>query len=870
MSISTTIDAAAIPAELAERPQWVCWKTIIKKGKPAKVPFQPDGREAKSNDPATWTTLTTALAASPSFEGIGYVFDAADPYVGIDLDGCRDPETGSIAEWASPIIADFPTYAEVSPSGSGIKLFCRGKLPEGYRHRWKVEAPAIGGKTAGVEAYERLRYFTFTGRRLNGCNAELQDCQAAIDRLLAGHKKPQPPPRPIQSFAVPHDRQFTIRRAAAYVATIEGAVSGNNGHGATFHVACTLILGFDLSQEEAWPIISTWNAKCVPEWSEHDLRRKLAEADKQADQRGYLLPKERSGFAPAYTNGRTKMIVRTTSKGHQASDENQIGQDDDDGPDFDQINTALAGETGDEAPVTTSRELPTVALHGGSITITSSAQNLGRLLAPTKLVYVRGGVVTWLDRASEHGLSLKTVKPAAFASDIEKVAKLVRAQQTKTGEQLVPANCSESAAKLILESAAIREVLPKLTLLSPCPVLVERDHELITVVGYDAPTGILAEGKQPELLAVQDAVGLLADLLHEFRFASPGDRARALAAFITPALVFGNLLGARAPVDLGEANESQSGKGFRNKITAAIYNVMPHVVSQRTGGVGSLQETFDGALIRGATIISLDNLRGKLDVPAIESFLTETNYTARAPYQPQVEIDPRRVILMLTSNRAEMTVDMANRSSCVRILKQTPGYQFRKYTVVIEGKKKAGDLLDHVQANQPRYLGAVFAVVREWHRQGQPQLDVARHDFRQWARVLGWISENILGAGDLLAAHHEAQQRIASPSLLWLRDVCLAVQRADRLNFWLRANQILQLVVEHAIETPGIDLAADLDDETEFLKSARKIGLKLSKLFTTETITLDQFTVERSRRSDDSFREVTEYAFSSETPKSPK
>ena len=94
-------------------------------------------------------------------------------------------------------------------------------------------------------------------------------------------------------------------------------------------------------------------------------------------------------------------------------------------------------------------------------------------------------------------------------------------------------------------------------------------------------------------------------------------------------------------------------------------------------------------------------MRGQIDSPAIESFLTEDSFLARAPHQAAVDIDPRRVILHLTSNRADITIDLANRSSCVRILKQPDGFRFRKYP--------EGDLLDHVRANQPRYLGAVFS-----------------------------------------------------------------------------------------------------------------------------------------------------------------
>lgn len=87
-------------------------------------------------------------------------------------------------------------------------------------------------------------------------------------------------------------------------------------------------------------------------------------------------------------------------------------------------------------------------------------------------------------------------------------------------------------------------------------------------------------------------------------------------------------------IDLGEADQSQSGKGFRNKVTAAIYNHTPVAISQQRAGVGSLEESFDRALTAGKTFIALDNVRGKVDSQKIESFLTEDTYYARAAFQP--------------------------------------------------------------------------------------------------------------------------------------------------------------------------------------------------------------------------------------------
>jgi hypothetical protein len=121
-------------------------------------------------------------------------------------------------------------------------------------------------------------------------------------------------------------------------------------------------------------------------------------------------------------------------------------------------------------------------------------------------------------------------------------------------------------------------------------------------------------------------------------FCIPNSLLKALAALITPALVLGGLLPARAPVDLGEADQSQTGKGYRNRITAAIYRHLDATINQATGIIGSPEETFDGALISGHAYISLDNLRGKIDAPKIESFLTEAQYYARWAYMPNTEI----------------------------------------------------------------------------------------------------------------------------------------------------------------------------------------------------------------------------------------
>jgi putative DNA primase/helicase len=149
-----------IPEELTERPQWVCWRREIRDGKPTKVPYTP-GRErrASSTDLLTWRTFEEALAAyergEPLYDGIGFVFCSADPFVGVDLDDCRDPESGEVAPWAQNIIDRVQEgYVEISPSGEGVHIIVEGSVRDGGMRKGKVEM------------YGRGRFFTITGRSL--------------------------------------------------------------------------------------------------------------------------------------------------------------------------------------------------------------------------------------------------------------------------------------------------------------------------------------------------------------------------------------------------------------------------------------------------------------------------------------------------------------------------------------------------------------------------------------------------------------------------------------------------------------------------------------------------------------------------------
>src|SRR5690606_11232140 len=125
---SVSLSASALPQELVSFPQWVGWRLEDRDGRKTKVPINPHtGGRASVNNPTTWGTLEKALQACArlGLDGIGFVFVEHDPFVGIDLDGFRNPQTGELDDTARMIIKFVNSYTEVSPSGTGIHIITK-------------------------------------------------------------------------------------------------------------------------------------------------------------------------------------------------------------------------------------------------------------------------------------------------------------------------------------------------------------------------------------------------------------------------------------------------------------------------------------------------------------------------------------------------------------------------------------------------------------------------------------------------------------------------------------------------------------------------------------------------------------------------
>ncbi|GGC53861.1 hypothetical protein [Haloferax sulfurifontis] len=173
-----------LPDDLIERANWVGWRTRTCDGEERPVPCDATGDPASVTDASARTTFEEALArvrGGPA-DGVGYVFTDDDPFVSIELDNCRDTETGATEAWAQTLVDRLDSYTEVSPSGTGYRVIVRGTLPPG---RTRADA---------LELSAGARFCPVTGDRVDGAPAAVAERSDALAGVHGAYVEAGPEP----------------------------------------------------------------------------------------------------------------------------------------------------------------------------------------------------------------------------------------------------------------------------------------------------------------------------------------------------------------------------------------------------------------------------------------------------------------------------------------------------------------------------------------------------------------------------------------------------------------------------------------------------------------------------------------------------
>jgi hypothetical protein len=171
---------------------------------------------------------------------------------------------------------------------------------EAVQRRLAEELGADEAATACTQMTRLPGFLNYKRRPGRLVTAEYGD----VERVYTPEEFPRGRPSVLHAQPGAGGRAATDRtatdRARRYLAALPPAIAGQRGDAHTFRVCCRLVRGFALEDEEALALLSDWNARCVPPWSERDLLAKVRRARRYGREPfgGRLLTTSRARWHP--------------------------------------------------------------------------------------------------------------------------------------------------------------------------------------------------------------------------------------------------------------------------------------------------------------------------------------------------------------------------------------------------------------------------------------------------------------------------------------------------------------------------------------------------------------------------------------------
>ena len=254
--------------------------------------------------------------------------------------------------------------------------------------------------------------------------------------------------------------------------------------------------------------------------------------------------------------------------------------------------------------------------------------------------------------------------------------------------------CSADKARGLLASDTVLMLEPIQAVLS-CPIFVEDTQGNLKILGkgYHPENGgvyVITDMVIDEHVPIEKARDGLLELISEFLFLTPSDKARGLATLIAPPFRFGRLIPADFPLNTLEADVEQTGKTHFIKLIRTLYNEKPFVITGKDKLDEKLSTGMESELFESA-------VRG------------EGSVSTRSAYSKVTKTPTGHIFWLATSNKTQMSPDLAARSLIIRIKKQPDDYVWKIYP--------EGGHLAHTEKKRATYLSYVFAFAQSGSRE---------------------------------------------------------------------------------------------------------------------------------------------------------
>jgi hypothetical protein len=338
-------------------------------------------------------------------------------------------------------------------------------------------------------------------------------------------------------------------------------------------------------------------------------------------------------------------------------------------------------------------------------------------------IYVRADQLSRLRQNDEH-------QPVLESLDAARLKHIL----VRNIQFLKQANVIDPPHKVVADILALGEwPFPSIIGITEVPVM-RADGTILDKPGYDPATRLYywqnGDFTMPRM-TTKEAVALLQEVIHDFPFVEESSRANALGLMLTP--IVRPAIKGHVPLALIDAPGQGTGKGLLSNVVSLIATGKEAPKTTAPDNDEEWRKKITSLLMRGATMITIDNLDKKLSSGHLASALTCGIWEDRILGESGIFRGPQRAVWMATGNNISLGGDMQRRC-----------YSIRMDAKVEQPWLRAGFLHPKLKAwvmeNRARLIGALLTRGTAWFEAGQPTKDViVVGEFESWSEVIGGI-----------------------------------------------------------------------------------------------------------------------------------
>jgi hypothetical protein len=272
---------------------------------------------------------------------------------------------------------------------------------------------------------------------------------------------------------------------------------------------------------------------------------------------------------------------------------------------------------------------------------------------------------------------------------------------------------------------------------------IRPDGTMTSTPGYDAQTRLcFVPAEDFEVAEIPDAPSTrwingarkaLLEVFEDFPFVDDASRTNALGLLLTP--ILRPAIDGPVPLAMVGAPQAGSGKTLISEAVSVVATGHSAELLAPTDNDEEYRKRITAMLMKGPSIVVLDNLMGTFRSPVVASALTSNTWQDRVLGLSKTVSIPQRVTWIATGNNVMLGGDLPRRTYPILLDPQMP----RPYRRGPE-QFKHPDYLQWVREARPKLLAAIFTFIRSWYSAGSPEAGTpVLGSFESWCRVVGGV-----------------------------------------------------------------------------------------------------------------------------------